>query len=58
MGSDTSYQRNQMTLVLVVSVWLSVDWQIVLEIDLDKVPLKYQRQNGTEIAISESQGTY
>ncbi|HEN2835969.1 TPA: phosphoribosylformylglycinamidine synthase, partial [Streptococcus agalactiae] len=26
-----------------------------LEIDLDKVPLKYQGLNGTEIAISESQ---
>ena len=44
-----------MTLVLVVSVWLSVNWQMVLEIDLNKVPLKYQGLNGTEIAISESQ---
>ena len=26
-----------------------------LEIDLNKVPLKYQGLNGTEIAISESQ---
>ena len=29
-----------------------------LEIDLDKVPLKYQGLNGTEIAISESQRAY
>ena len=28
-----------------------------LEIDLDKVPLKYQGLNGTEIAISESDGS-
>ena len=43
-----------MTLGQVVSVAIG-ELADGLEIDLNKVPLKYQGLNGTEIAISESQ---
>ena len=47
--------RNPTTLVLVVSVWPSVNWQTVLKLISTRFHLKYQGLNGTEIAISESQ---
>ncbi len=49
---EMSLSKSSMTLVLVVSVWLFPELADGLEIDLNKVPLKYRDWTVLEIAIS------